>query len=119
MRDAACTPISPKHYDKLEPIQIAGAITGGVLFLLSFFNIANILYDIKILFFVVIIAIIGVAGVMFWGAFIAFTEPCKAAVFGLGAGNLLNKNAFDAEDGHNIAVMVSGCGRVRILVRFS
>lgn len=106
LRDADCTLLSQKNYDKLEPIQIAGAITGGILFLLSFFNIANVLYDIKIVFFIVVIAILGVAGVMFWGAYIAFTEPC---VSGLGIGfntSVFSKNAFDAEDGHNIAVMV-------------
>lgn len=106
LEDASCTPVGAKHYDKLEPIQIAGGITGAVLFVLSFFNIANVLYDIKILFFVVVLAIIGVSGVMFWGAFIAFTEPCTTKLAGIGFGGLVNKNAFEAEDKHNIAVMV-------------
>ena len=53
LRDNSCVPIGAKNYDKLEPIQIAGAIAGGVLFILSFFNIANVLYDIKIVFFAV------------------------------------------------------------------
>lgn len=107
------------HYDKLKPIQIAGGVTGAVLFLLSFFNIANVLYDIKILFFVVVVAIIGVSGVMFWGAFIAFSEPCTAKLIGnIGFGGLVNKNAFEAEDKHNIAVMVSDLRFAANLVPF-
>ncbi|KAH9400253.1 hypothetical protein TYRP_001814 [Tyrophagus putrescentiae] len=106
LNNANCTPATMDHYDKLKPIQIAGGVTGAVLFLLSFFNIANVLYDIKILFFVVVVAIIGVSGVMFWGAFIAFSEPCTAKLIGIGFGGLVNKNAFEAEDKHNIAVMV-------------
>lgn len=105
LRDNSCVPIGAKNYDKLEPIQIAGAIAGGVLFILSFFNIANVLYDIKIVFFAVIVVILGLAGVMVWGAYIAFTEPCVASVIGLNQ-SVLSKNAFDAEAGHNIAVMV-------------
>lgn len=107
IRDANCqVPISGTHYDKLEPIQIAGLITGGILFILSFFNIANVLYDIKIVFFVVIVAILTVAGAMFWGAYIAFSEPCDGRkLFGLNV-NAFKKNVFDSEDGHGIAVMV-------------
>ena len=105
LRDDKCIPVAKQHFDKLEPIQIAGAITGGVLFILSFLNIANVLYDIKIIFFLVIIAIIVMAGALFFGAYVAFTEPCVASLLGLNSA-LFSKNAFEAEDGHNIAVMV-------------
>ncbi|KAF7491629.1 hypothetical protein SSS_07793 [Sarcoptes scabiei] len=103
LRNADCSIGSGQNYDKLQPIQIAGIITGAVLFILAFFNIANVLYDIKIIFFLVVIAILGVAGVLFWGAYIAFTEPCKGFA-GLNT-SIFSKNAFEAEDGNNIAVM--------------
>jgi len=104
LRDANCNILTQKNYDKLEPIQIAGAVTGGVLFLLSFFNIANILWDIKIVFFVVIVAILVMSGIMFWAAYIAFVEPCVSG-FGFNT-SLFSRNAFEAEDGHNIAVFI-------------
>ncbi|OTF79929.1 hypothetical protein BLA29_010169 [Euroglyphus maynei] len=103
LKNADCNIGSSQNYDKLSPIQIAGIITGAILFILAFFNIANVLYDIKIVFFLVVIAILGVAGVMFWGAYIAFSEPCKSFA-GINT-SLFSKNAFEAEDGNNIAVM--------------
>ena len=43
---------------------------------------------------------------MFWGAFIAFSEPCTdSGIFGINS-SVFEKNAFKAEDGHNIAVLV-------------
>jgi len=105
LKDKNCTIGTGEDYDKLEIIQITGTIAGGVLFLLGFFNIAGVLYDIKVLFFAAIVAILIIAGVMFWGAFIAFSQPCVGTVFGINA-SLFDKNAFKAEDGHNIAVLV-------------
>lgn len=103
LRNADCGIGAGENYDKLQPIQIAGMITGGILFILAFFNIANILYDIKIVFFLVVIAILGVAGVLFWGAYIAFSQPCTSFA-GLNT-SVLSKNAFDAEDTNHIIVM--------------
>ncbi|CAG2107427.1 unnamed protein product [Medioppia subpectinata] len=106
LKNKDCTILTGDDYPKLEIIQITGTITGSVLFLLSFFNIAGILYDIKILFFAAIVAILIISGVMFWGAFVAFSEPCTSFL-GLGINSsVFEKNAFKAEDGHNIAIMV-------------
>jgi uncharacterized membrane protein YjjP (DUF1212 family) len=105
LKDKNCTIGAGEDYQKLEIIQITGTICGGVLFLLSFFNIAGILYDIKILFFAAIVAILIIGGVMFWGAYVAFSEPCTELILGINAA-LFEKNAFKAEDGHNIAVFV-------------
>jgi len=106
IRSKNCTILTGSDYDNLEPIHITGIITGGVLFLLGFFNIAGVLYDIKIIFFAVIVAILIVGGVLFWGAYIAFTNPCvDSGVFGINK-SVFDKNAFDANDGHNIGVFV-------------
>jgi len=105
LKNKDCTILTGDDYPKLEIIQITGTITGGVLFILSFFNIAGILYDIKILFFAAIVAILVIAGVMFWGAFVAFSEPCKELFLGINS-SVFDKNAFKAEDGANIAIMV-------------
>jgi len=105
LKDKDCKFLTGDEFPKLEAIQIAGTICGGVLFLLSFFNIAGVLYDIKVVFFAVIVAILIVGGVMFWGAFIAFSEPCVESIFGINSA-VFDKNAFKAEDGHNIAVLV-------------
>jgi len=105
LKNKDCSVLAGEDYPKLEIIQITGTICGGVLFLLSFFNIAGILYDIKILFFAAIVAILIVGGVMFWGAYIAFTQPCTESILGINAA-VFEKNAFKAEDGHNIAVFV-------------
>jgi len=94
-------------YDNLAIIQITGTVCGSVLFLLSFFNIAAKLYDIKVLFFAVVVAIIIVGGVLLWGVYIAFSQPCIQSFKQIGQlfdGN--NKNAFSAEDGHNIAIVI-------------
>lgn len=115
--NAGCSPLNANHYNMLKPIQIVGSFTGAIIFALSFFNIANVLYDIKILFIGVVIAIIGLSGVMFWGALIAFNEPCTAKLGNIGFSGLFNKNAFEAEDKHNIAVMVSDLFYV-ILIKF-
>lgn len=106
LKSKDCTYLTGDDYPKLEIIQITGTIAGAVLFILSFFNIAGVLYDIKILFFAAIVAILIIAGVMFWGAFIAFSEPCTdSGIFGLNS-SVFEKNSFKAEDGHNIAVLV-------------
>jgi hypothetical protein len=105
LKNKDCTIGTGEDYPKLEIIQITGTICGGVLFLLSFFNIAGILYDIKIIFFAAIVAILIVGGVMFWGAYIAFSQPCVGSILGINAA-LFEKNAFKAEDGHNIAILV-------------
>ncbi|XP_054164385.1 uncharacterized protein LOC128962080 [Oppia nitens] len=106
LKNKDCTIGRGEDYaDYLEIIQITGTITGGVLFILSFFNIAGVLYDIKILFFAAIVVILGVAGVMFWGAYIAFTEPCTGSILGINS-SLFEKNAVNAKDGHNIAILV-------------
>jgi hypothetical protein len=39
------------------------------------------------------------------GAYVAFSEPCTELILGINAA-LFEKNAFKAEDGHNIAVFV-------------
>jgi len=105
LKNKECSVLTGDEYPKLEIIQITGTIAGVVLFLLSFFNIAGILYDIKILFFAAIVAILIIAGVMFWGAFIAFSEPCVGTLFGINS-SVFEKNAFKAEDGGNIAILV-------------
>jgi len=93
-------------YDNLAIIQITGTVCGSVIFLLSFFNIAAKLYDIKVLFFAVVVAIIIVGGVLFWGVYIAFTQPCIQRFKQLSSLFDDNKNAFSAEDGHNIAIVI-------------
>jgi hypothetical protein len=40
-----------KDSDELEVIQMIGVIIGTIMFILSFFNIAAILYDFKIIFY--------------------------------------------------------------------
>jgi len=42
---------------------------------------------------------------MFWGAYIAFSQPCTGTVLGINTA-IFDKNAFQAEDGHNIAVLI-------------
>jgi len=103
---------SVEAYENLQVIHLVGAVCGIILFALGFFNIAGILYDIKIVFFLVIIAIAVIGCAMFWGTYIAFANPCKSAIGGIFtdvAGKLGYKegsNAFQAEDGYNIGVVI-------------
>lgn len=107
LKNKDCTIFTGDDYPKLEIIQIVGTVCGGVLFLLSFFNIAGVLYDIKVIFIAAILAIIAVGVVMFWGAFIAFSQPCTESILGINKSAFtFEKNAFSAEDGHNIAVLI-------------
>lgn len=83
-------------------------IVGIVLFVLSFFDFAGILYEITLLFCLAAIGIFASGAMMLYATYMSFHMSCKSA-FGsvFDTANLTgSKNVIEASDEVGIAIMV-------------
>lgn len=83
-------------------------IVGVVVFVLSFFDFASVLYEISLLFVVAVLGIFASGGMMLYATYMAFHMSCKSA-FGnvFDTANLTGaKNVIEAQDEVGIAIMV-------------
>lgn len=83
-------------------------IVGVVLFVLSFFDFAGILYEVTLLFLVASIGIFASAAMMLYATYMAFHMSCKSAFNSVfDTANLLGaKNVIEANDEVGITIMV-------------
>lgn len=85
-----------------------GMIVGVVLFVLSFFDFAGILYEVKLLFVAAVLGILASGAMMAYATYMAFHMSCKSAfnsVFDT-ASILGAKNVIEANDEYGITIMV-------------
>lgn len=83
-------------------------IVGVVLFVLSFFDFAGILYEVTILFLVASLGIFASGAMMLYATYMAFHMSCKSAFNSVfDTANLLgSKNVIEANDEVGITIMV-------------
>lgn len=83
-------------------------IVGLVIFVLSFFDFAGILYDIKLLFVAAVLGIFACGGMMLYATYVAFHMSCKSAFNSVfDTANLGGaKNVIEANDEVGISIMV-------------
>lgn len=83
-------------------------IVGVVLFVLSFFDFAGILYEVTVLFLVASLALFASGAMMLYATYMAFHMSCKSALGSVfDTANLLGaKNVIEANDEYGIAIMV-------------
>lgn len=83
-------------------------VVGLVIFVLSFFDIAGILYEISLIFIVAVIGIFTAGAMMLYATYMAFHMSCKSAFnSAFDTANLTGaKNVFEAHDEVGIAIMV-------------
>lgn len=100
-------------------------IVGVVLFVLSFFDFASILYEVTLLFIIATIGIAASGFMMFYATYMSFHASCKSA-FGsvFDTTNLLGvKNVIEAQDGYGIGIMVldllAACTLISAAISFS
>ena len=101
-----------RDYDKLQYFHMVGIVGGIVLCICGIFNIAGLLYDIIILFYVATLVIVALGAVQAYAAWYTFPRPCMPALgfipvdglFGTGSGK--DRNVFSAEDGKMIGVFI-------------
>lgn len=85
--------------EDLQMYHYIAIIVGAVIFVLSFFDFAGILYDIKLLFVTAVLGIFAAGGMMLYATYLAFHASCKStfnsiidtASFG-GARNVIEAN---------------------------
>lgn len=97
-----------RDYDKLQYFHMVGIVGGIILCICGIFNIAGLLFDIIILFYVATIVIIALGAVQAYAAWYTFPRPCMPALgflpFDGGFGK--DRNVFSAEDGKMIGVFI-------------
>lgn len=96
----------PEHLQMFHYIAI---IVGVVLFVLSFFDFAGILYEITLLFVLAAIGIFASAAMMLYATYMAFHMSCKSAFnSGFDTASLFSgaKNVIEANDEVGIVIMV-------------
>lgn len=83
-------------------------IVGVVIFVLSFFDFAGILSDIKLLFVLAVLAIFASGGMMLYATYISFHMSCKSAFNTLFDTASLGgaRNVIEANDEVGISIMV-------------
>lgn len=99
-------PVEPEHLQMFHYIAI---IVGVVLFVLSFFDFAGILYEVTLLFVVAAIGIFASAAMMLYATYMAFHMSCKSAFnSGFDTASLFSgaKNVIEANDEVGIVIMV-------------
>lgn len=96
---------NPEHLQMFHYIAI---IVGVVVFVLSFFDFAGVLYEITLLFVAAVIGIFASGAMMLYATYMAFHMSCKSAFNSVfDTANLLgNKNVIEAQDEVGIAIMV-------------
>lgn len=99
-----------RDYDKLQYFHMVGIVGGIVLCICGVFNIAGMLYDIIILFYVATLAVVALGVVQAYAAYYTFPRPCMPALgflpFDSGLGLNSDRNVFSAEDGKMIGVFI-------------
>ena len=94
--------------DHLQMFHYIAIIVGVVIFVLSFFDFAGILYDVKLLFVTAVLAIFAAGAMMVYATYIAFNMSCKSAfnsVFDT-ASLTGQKNVIEANDEVGISIVV-------------
>lgn len=83
-------------------------IVGVVIFVLSFFDFAGVLYEISLLFVAAVIGIFAAGAMMLYATYIAFHMSCKSAFNSVfDTANLTgSKNVIEAGDEIGITIMV-------------
>lgn len=100
-------------------------IVGVVLFVLSFFDFASVLYEVTLLFVIAVIGIVASGAMMFYATYMSFHASCKSAFNTLiDTANLLGtKNVIEANDEVGIAIMVldllAACTLISAAISFS
>lgn len=94
--------------DHLQLFHYIAIIVGIVLFVLSFFDFAGILYDIKLLFVAAVIGIFSTGVMMLYATYVAFNMSCKSAFNSVFDTASLSgaKNVIQANDEVGISIMV-------------
>ena len=94
--------------DNLQMFHYIAIIVGAILFVLSFFDFAGVLYEVRLLFLFAILAILASGGAMLYATYVAFHVSCKSA-FGsiIDTASLSGaKNVIEAQDEVGISIMV-------------
>jgi hypothetical protein len=92
--------------DNLQMFHYVAIIVGAILFVLSFFDFASVLYEVRLLFLFAILGILASGGAMLYATYVAFHVSCKSAF-----NNILDtvsgdKNVIEAQDEVGISIMV-------------
>lgn len=93
--------------EHLQMFHYIAIIVGAVIFVLSFFDFAGILYDVKLLFVTAVLGIFASACMMVYATYVAFNMSCKSAfnsVFDT-ASLTGSKNVIEANDEVGILIM--------------
>lgn len=81
-------------------------ITGIVIFVLSFFDFAGVLYDIKLLFVAAVLGVFASGAMMLYATYVAFHMSCKSAFAGVADTISGATNVIQAQDEVGITIMV-------------
>lgn len=90
-------------FENLQILHYIAIVVGIVLFVLSFFDFAGILYEIKLVFIAASLGLFAVACMMFYATVMAFKLACPGSVLGI---SLNSSNVFEAHDETGIAIVV-------------
>lgn len=92
--------------DNLQLFHYIAIITGIVIFVLSFFDFAGVLYDITLLFVAAVLGIFASGAMMLYATYVAFHMSCKGAFGGISDTISGARNVIQAQDEVGIAIMV-------------
>lgn len=94
--------------DQLQMFHYIAIIVGVVLFVLSFFDFAGILYEVKLLFVAAAIGIVASSVMMAYATYMSFWMSCKSALgtFFDTASLTGHKNVIEANDEVGIIILV-------------
>lgn len=93
--------------DNLQMLHYIAIIVGAILFVLSFFDFAGVLYDVRLLFLAAILAILASGGAMLYATYVSFHLSCSKAFGLIDTASLSGaKNVFEANDQVGISVFV-------------
>ena len=92
--------------EHLQLFHYIAIITGIIIFVLSFFDFAGVLYDITLLFVAAVLAIFASGSMMLYATYVAFHMSCKSGFAEIGDVVSGAKNVIQAQDEVGITVMV-------------
>jgi len=92
--------------DHLQLFHYIAIITGAVIFVLSFFDFAGILYDITLLFVAAVLAIFASGAMMLYATYVAFYMSCKSGFARLTDPISGATNVIQAQDEVGITIMI-------------
>lgn len=111
--------------DNLQMFHYIAIIVGVVIFVLSFFDFAGVLYEVTLLFVAATIGIFASGAMMLYATYMAFHMSCKSALGTLfDTANLLgSKNVIQAQDEVGIAIfvldLIAACLLISAAISFS